>query len=172
MPDNTLLAFNLVQREDFTVHNLDDEIRVDALSRRLLLAIRDVLLERGDLSPLQVGKLCHGADLFLRDFVVATCGDNLFHLPPERVRQFAGHWYIVNTLEPNGAELAVILDGIAACYEVLADQGLVERTRYAAILAACADLPGYLQRIEDFWAISADGYDRWRAACPLPPRPT
>jgi len=171
VPDNTPLTLNLVQPEDFTVHNFDDELRVDTLCRQLLLAIRDVLLGRVDLSPLQVGKLCHGADLFLRDFVIAVCGDNLFHLPSERVRQFAGHWYIVNTLEPNVAELSEILDGIAACYEVLAGRELVESTRYAAIAAACADLPGYQQRIEDFWAITGDGYDRWRAACPLPIRP-
>jgi hypothetical protein len=171
VPDSTPIAFSLVNLDDFTVRDLDDEFRVDALCRRLLLSIRHQLLRRGDLTPLQVGRLCHGADLFLRDFVIAACGDNLFRLPAERVRQFAGHWYIVNTLEPNGAELAVLLDGIATCYEVLAGQGLVDRTLSDDVAAACADLPGYRQRIEEFWAITGDGYERWRTACPLPERP-
>ena len=163
------LAFSQVNPEDFTVRTLIDEIRVDALCRRLLLAVRDHLLAHG-LDATEAGRLCHGADLFLRDFVIAACGDNLFRLPPERVRQFAGHWYVVNTLEPHGDDLAVILAGITACYEVLAGHGLVSPALHNAVATACADLPAYRQRIDDYWAIVEDGYDRWRSACPLPAR--
>ena len=169
MSASTPLAFSQVNPDDFTVHTLADEIRVDALCYRLLLAVRDQLLARRP-APAEVGRLCHGADLFLRDFVIAACGDNLFRLPPERVRQFAGHWYVVNTLEPHGDDLAVILAGITACYEVLAGHGLVSPALHNAVATACADLPAYRQRIDDYWAIVEDGYDRWRSACPLPAR--
>lgn len=170
MPENTPLAFARVAPDDFNVAGLDDEIRVDGLCGRLLLAVRDQLLARGDRSPVEVGELCRGADLFLRDFVLAACGDNPFRLPPERVRQFAGHWYIVHTLDPDDKELAGILAGITACYAVLAAHGLVAAELADAVAAAGAELPWYRQRIEHYWAITGDGYDHWRAACPLPER--
>jgi hypothetical protein len=170
MADAIPLDLDRVNPADFSVDTLDDEIRVDALCVRLLLAVRDQLLARHHLSPVAVGERCHGADLFLRDFVIAASGDNLFSLPPERVRQFAGHWYITNTLEPDAGQLATILAGVADCYAVLAEHGLVTPAMNSAIAAACADLPWYCQRIEDFWAIESDGFGQWRAACPLPER--
>ena len=168
MPATTPLPFDQVNIDEFIIHDLDDEIRVDALCSRLLLAVRDRLLAVGGHPPQEVGALCRGADLFLRDFVIAACGDNPLRLPPERVRQFAGHWYIVNTLEPQADELAVILAGIATCYAVLAEQSLLSPVLAEAVAAACAELPWYCRRIDDYWDIAGDGYDRWRAACPLP----
>lgn len=170
MTDCRPLDLNRIDPKDFDVSTLDDEIRVDALCAGLLLAVRDRMLADGSTDPLTVGELCQGADYFLREFIIAECADNLLHLPPERVGQFAGHWYIVRTLEPNTGELATILSGIAACYRILAEAGLVETRLAGEITAACDDLPAYSQRIDDFWAITDDGFDRWRAAWPLPPR--
>ena len=164
----TPLDMRRVNPEDFTIANLDDELRVDELCARLLLALRDTLAARG-LEPLEVGDLCRGADYFLRDFLIAECGDNLFRLPPERIRQFAGHWYIVRTMEPNLQELADLLAGVATCYRILSEQGLVETDRAEAVAIHCDNLPWYRQRIEDFWAIEGDGFLAWRSACPLPP---
>lgn len=158
---------HLVDASDFEIYNLDDEIRVDALCVQLLRAVRDHLVAGG--MPLATaGEICRGADYFLRDFIIAECADNLFRLPPERIRQFAGHWYIVRTLEPDGDELAALLAGIAACYRVLADYRLVAPELAEAIHAACGDHAYYRQRIEEFWAIEGNGFDRWRNACPLP----
>jgi len=159
-----------VSPDQFEIRDFADEIRVDGLCVQLLLAIRDHLVTHQDVAPLEAGALAQGADHFLREFVIAECHDNLFHLPVERVRQFAGHWYIVRTLEPNAAELAAILAGIDNCYRVLAAHGLVAPELSAAIGAACAELPYYRQRIDDFWAIEGDGFTTWRAACPLPGR--
>jgi len=164
------LDLNDINLQDFNIHSFDDEIRVDELCARLLLAVRDRLLTEGAGDPLTVGELCQGADYFLREFVIAECTDNLLELPPERVRQFAGHWYIVRTLEPNTQELARILAGVAACYRILAALNLVDSARAEAIAEACTDLPAYNKRIDEFWAIEGDGFDRWRAACPLPVR--
>ncbi|MCK7482142.1 MAG: hypothetical protein M0C28_37060 [Candidatus Moduliflexus flocculans] len=63
---------------------------------------------------------------FLREFVIAECDDNLFRLPAERVRQFAGHWYIVRTLgtkRPKSWQQS--WPASTARYRVLADHGLV-----------------------------------------------
>lgn len=165
------LDLQQINLADFDIRTFDDEIRVNGLCHRLLLAVRDHLLTEPGGQPRMAGELCQGADYFLRDFIIAECADNLLRLPPERVRQFAGHWYIIRTLEPNVRELAGILAGIAACYRILAAQGLVEPERAAAIETACADLPGYRQRIDDFWAIEDDGFAAWRNNCPLPERP-
>lgn len=167
MATNSPLNLALVKIDDFEIRTFDDEIRVDQFCCELLQALRDTLLAQGR-PPLAAGELCGGADYFLRDFIIAECRDNLFRLPAERVRQFAGHWYIVRTLEPNTDELAVLLAGIATCYAVLAEQGLIGGELAEAIAAACADLPYYSQRIEEFWAIEGDGFDRWRQECPLP----
>ncbi|MCM2265009.1 MAG: hypothetical protein NDI73_07440 [Desulfuromonadales bacterium] len=167
----TPLDLKQIAPEDFEIRTLDDEIRVDELCRRLLAAVRDQLLADGTIDPTEAGALCHGADYFLRDFVLAECHDNLFRLPPERVRQFAGHWYITRNFEPNVAELAAILAGVCACYHVLAGHGLVDPELTGAIGTACTDLASYQQRISDFWAIEGDGFAAWRAACPLPARP-
>ena len=164
------LPFDQVNPDDFTIHGLNDEIRADTLCSRLLLAVRDQLLASGTRTPLEVGEHCHGADLFMRDFVIAACGDNPLRLSPERVRQFAGHWYIVNTLEPDAGDLAAILAGVADCYAVLAEHGLVSAALAAAVAANCGEIDWYHRRIEEFWAIEGDGYARWRAACPLPDR--
>jgi hypothetical protein len=172
VPTSSPLDLRKVDPADFDIHTFDDEIRVDELCNRLLLAVRDQLLTESGCNPLLAGELCQGADYFLREFIVAECADNLLHLPPERVRQFAGHWYIIRTLEPNIRELAGILAGIAACYRVLATFGLVAPERAAAIETACADLPAYRQRIDDFWAIEGDGFIAWRDTCPLPKRLT
>jgi len=170
VPATSPLDLQHVSPDQFEIRDFADEIRVDGLCVQLLLAIRDHLVGQPGVDPREAGQLCQGADHFLREFVIAECRDNLFHLPAERVRQFAGHWYIVRTLEPNLAELGAILAGIDCCYRVLAEHGLVAAELSSAIGTACADLDYYCQRIDDFWAIEGDGFISWRAACPLPGR--
>jgi hypothetical protein len=162
------LDLQRVSPAQFNIRDFDDELRIDGQCVQLLLAVRDHLVTQQGLDPLAAGGLCQGADHFLREFIIAECHDNLFRLPAERVRQFAGHWYIVRTLEPNPGELASILAGIDNCYRVLAQHGLVTPELSAAIGMACADLRYYRQRIDDFWAFEGDGFTPWRAACPLP----
>lgn len=164
------VPYNLARAnpDDFEIRTIDDEIHVDQLCGQLLVSVRDLLVGQG-FSPLDAGELCRGADYFLRDFVIAECHDNLFRLPAERVRQFAGHWYIVRTLEPNVDELVVLLAGVTACYRIFAGHGLVPPELAEAIDKTCADIPFYRQRIEDFWAIEGGGFDGWRRDCPLPP---
>ena len=154
---------------DYTIHTLDDEIRVDRLCVDLLRHLYQDLTVRGKMPARQAGVFCQGADYFLREFVVGGRHENLFALQAARIRQFAGHWYIIRTPEPNLDELRQILNGTAEFYLFLARQGLVAVDVAAAISSECSQLDYYRERIDDFWAIEDDGYEAWRQACPLEP---
>lgn len=170
MTETTAPALHDFRPGDFDVASPEDEIRVDELCVRLLQSVRTALTVEYRLDPATAGSYCLGADLFLREFVIADCHDNLLHLPIERIRQFAGHWYIVRTLEPDSSELAAILAGVRTVYQVLAEHGLTAAELAAAVATACSETTWHRQRLDDYWAISGDGYDAWRAACPLPGR--
>ena len=158
-----------INKRDYDIQNLDDEIRVDSLCVDLLRHLYRDLTVQGKQPPHQAGEFCHGADYFLREFLVADRCHNLFATDAALVRQFAGHWYIVRTAEPNLAELQWILEGTEEFFRYLGRQGLITAGVVDEIAAQCRDLAYYRQRIDEFWAIEGDGYDAWRQACPLPP---
>lgn len=151
----------------FDIGSLSDEVRADQACVVLLQAFRDQLLAEG-VDPLQAGSLAHGADYFLREFIIGDRRENLLRLAPGRVRQFGGHWYIVRTVEPNRAELAAILAGVERFYAFLVGCGRVSLALHESVAAECRELEFYLRRIETFWAIEGDGFDAWRDLCPLP----
>lgn len=159
--ENTLFSI-----ENFEIRTLDDEIRVDDLCKRLLKLFFLDLTEQGQPGE-QAGVLAWGADYFLREFVVPDRQENIFALRPERVRQFAGHWYIVRNMEPNMAELDGILAGVQAFYEYAGRIGKVSAEVVEDVRSECADRDFYRQRIDDFWAIEGDGFLAWQRACPL-----
>ncbi len=142
---------------NFDIATLEDEIRVDVLCSRLLQTFCRDLVAAGE-EPLRAGQLARGADYFLREFIIADRHDNLFRLDPLRVRQFAGHWYIIRNLEPNVAELRDLLAGVAEFYRYCADHGKVTRSCADTVAVACQNLDYYAGRIEDFWAIVDDGF--------------
>ncbi len=152
---------------EFDIANLQDEIRADGLCRELLGIFCRHLVETEKLPPARAGALAHGADYFLREFVIPDRRENIFRLRPGRVRQFAGNWYIVRNLEPNLAELTSILDGVAAFYGWCCDRGLVEAAVADAVRSDCGEHAFYGARIEAFWAITGDGYEAWERACTL-----
>jgi hypothetical protein len=160
-----------LNQEAFAIVDLQDEIRVDRLCHDLLRHFNQTLTQTSGFSPIQAGVLCQGADYFLREFLVADRRVNLFTINAERIRQFAGHWYIVRTAEPNLTELQAILAGTAAFYDFLARQDLFPAAVAAEIAIACEDVAYYQKRIDDFWAIEGDGYERWCRDCPLEPVP-
>jgi hypothetical protein len=158
-----------LNKEDYNIQNLDDEIRVDKLSVDLLRHLYQDLTQQRSVPPEQAGEFCQGADYFLREFIVADRCVNLFAVEALHVRQFAGHWYIVRTPEPNLTELKKILTGTAEFYGFLSRQGLVSEVAADEITSQCRELDYYQQRIDDFWAIEDDGYTAWQQACPLEP---
>ncbi|MDY0191736.1 MAG: hypothetical protein RBR22_13500 [Desulfuromonas sp.] len=152
---------------DFNISDLDSEIKVDQQCSKLLQQFHAQLLQ-DEIEPLVAGQLAHGADYFLRDFIIADRQMNIFTVDHNSVRQFAGHWYIIKNLEPNIKELANLLQGVAVFYTYLHQLELLEQDIHTQIQLATAELDFYQQRIDQFWDISDDGYHQWCAACPLP----
>jgi hypothetical protein len=155
-----------IDKSGFTPGTLEDDLRVDRLCKELLRSFYGRLLTEG-LSPEEATALANGADYFIRDFVVDFKGLNLFAENPGIVRQFAGNWYIVNTLEPDIRQLARHLSGIKAFYSFLRDQQLIPDGFLKNIAKECDDLAFYESRINSFWEIKGDGYLAWERECSL-----
>jgi hypothetical protein len=155
-----------VDKDDFRLETLDDELRVDALCKKILRRFYFQLMEDGD-SPERATLLANGADYFVRDFVVGFKQRSLFDETPGIVRQFAGNWYIVTTLEPNISEISGHLDGIRAFYRFLRSRDLISSGYLDAIEKECADTDFYAGRIASFWDIKGDGYVAWERKCTL-----
>ena len=156
-----------LHKNDYDVVTMDDEIRVDQLSVDLLRHLYQELTQTAGIPPEMAGQHCHGADYFLREFIIPERHGNLFNVKASDLLQFAGHWYIIRTPEPNLTELKNILDGTAEFYRFLHKQKLVEKDVAEEITQQSKNLDFYQRRIDDFWAIEEDGYDAWKKACPL-----
>ncbi len=159
-----------VKKDDFDIRGDEDEIRVDGLCRDLLREFHGSLLERGAAQE-EAGFLAHGADYFLRDFVIASQRRNLLDEAPGLVRRFAATWYIVSTMEPTIGEISGILRGIRELYRFLRDKGLVSSAYCETMEQECEDTGYYGKRIESFWEIDGDGYADWERECSLKGRP-
>jgi hypothetical protein len=158
-----------VNRDDFRLESLEDEIRVDGLCRGILARFYRQLLAEG-VTPERATLLASGADYFVRDFVVGFKGRSPFDERPGVVRQFAGNWYIVNSLEPYIGELSGHLDGIRSFYRFLGSRDLISPAFLAEIEQECSEAEYYRGRIDSFWEISGDGYGAWERECTLKDR--
>ncbi|MBE0596374.1 MAG: hypothetical protein IH614_03800 [Desulfuromonadales bacterium] len=163
MKDDKIIHISdeLFKTEQFDVGDLQDEIRVDDLCGRLLRFFYLHLVEEEKRSPNEAGTLAHGADYFMREFIVPDRRENIFAISPFRVRQFAATWYIIRTVEPNMLELTRILHGVEAFYRYCQRLGRISAAQLAGIEQECHNLPYYGERIDRFWAIEGDGYFAW-----------
>lgn len=155
-----------VNTEDFSLVTNEDYLRVDNLCRGLLLSFYEHLLA-GGLDPVEATSLANGADLFVRDFLVDCKGYNLFDEKPGIVRQFAGNWYIVNTLEPDIGQLSGHLRGIGAFYGYLRDLELISAAYLEKLETECEATSYYEERMESFWKIEGNGFVDWEKECTL-----
>jgi hypothetical protein len=155
-----------IDKDKFIPGTMEDDLRVDLHCKHLLQHFYNRLLADG-LSPEEATALANGADYFLRDFVIDIKGLNLFGEKTGIVRQFAGNWYIVNTVEPDIRQLTGHLRGIKAFYRYLRDRELISTGYLENIERECDDTSFYEQRIESFWAISGDGFLAWERECSL-----
>jgi len=155
-----------VDKREFVPATLDDEVRVDRLCKELLHRFYNESMEAG-LSPEEATALASAADYFVRDFVVSIKSRSIFEERPGIVRQFAGNWYIVNTIDPLISEIDRFLAGIRAFYRFLHGHQLISLRFLQAIEAECAERDYYAGRIESFWAITGDGYLAWEKECSL-----
>jgi hypothetical protein len=148
----------------YDLADLADEIRVDGLCHELLKHFHQQLLQ--DNEPLAAGSMAAGADYFLRDFMIDHQRANIFDLSAQRVRSFAGNWYIVNTLEPNIAELESLLSGVAQFCQFCAEHQLTAPEQAQQAAATCRDIDYYRERIDSFYAIVDNGFSAWNTSCP------
>ncbi|RNC65289.1 MAG: hypothetical protein ED859_17630 [Desulfuromonadales bacterium] len=155
-----------INKDEFTIVTVDDEIRADGLCRKLLSRFYYALLEAG-MEAHEATALASGADYYVRDFVVGYKHRSLFDEQTGIVRQFAGNWYIVNTIEPSLDVLAGYLAGVRAFYRFLFDLGLISGQFLSAMEEECGDIAWYEGRIRSFWAIEGDGYLAWERECSL-----
>ena len=155
------------QPEDFNIRNLDDEIRADQLCHQLLEHFYLDQVNAQGATAEEASALAYGADYFLREFVIGDRRENILAIHAERIRQFAGNWYIVKTLEPNLAELEGVLRGVSAFYAYCARIGKIPTVRAAEIRRAGEDRAYFQERIESFWSLEGNGYVQWEAECSL-----
>jgi hypothetical protein len=153
----------------FEINSLEDEIQVDHRCESLLRIFCQYQIDERGLRPEDAGAQARGADYLLREFIIGDRRENLVHIAPGRIRQFAGNWYITKAVEPNVKELGEILHGTGEFYDFLAGFGLVTAQQAAEIKNHCRDLDYYQQRIDSFWAIVGDGFTAWCDACPIEP---
>lgn len=124
------------------------------------------LLQDG-VEPAQATAYAGSADYYLRDYLVSIRRKNVFDQQCGIIRQFAGNWYIVSTMEPNAPEVARHLEGIRQFYRFLFRRGLVNDDFLAKAEQECSDLGYYVGRIESFWDIAGDGYASWECECSI-----
>lgn len=155
-----------IRKEEFTIITGEDYPRVDTLCRKLLLSFYEDLLADG-LSPEEATNLANGADYYVRDFLIDCKGFNLFDERPGIVRQFAGNWYIVNTIEPDMGQLSRHLQGVRAFYGYLRGKNLISMEYLLLIEKECGILSYYEERIDTFWKIEGDGFFAWEKECTL-----
>jgi len=151
---------------DFAIATLEDELRVDALCRELLLTFYHDRIGAG-MDEHEATLLASSADYFIRDYLIGARQLNILETADGDVRRFAGNWYIVNTLEPDSDELDVHLKGICEFFRFLAAQQAITAAAFQAIASDCQQSAFYRQRIDSFWDIQGDGYLTWEAECSL-----
>jgi hypothetical protein len=155
-----------LDKSAFVPHTLEDELRVDRLCKDLLHSFYQENLDSG-MSPEEATMLASGADYYVRDFVVSIMQRSILVERVGIVRQFAGNWYIVSTMEPNIKELDAHLQGIKAFYRFLHGHRLVSTSFLQAMEKECGDIAYYEGRIDSFWDITGDGYILWERECSL-----
>jgi len=153
-------------KSDFQIGTLEDELRVDGLCRELLMTFYQERIASG-VKEHEATLLANSADHFLRDFLIGVRQLNLLDSEPDVVRQFAGNWYIVNTMEPVIEEIEVHLNGIREFYRFLYRIEAIDSEFFMAIEKDCSDLAYYKSRIDSFWEIQGDGYSAWEKECTL-----
>ncbi|WP_243371360.1 hypothetical protein [Geotalea sp. SG265] len=159
-----------LDKNDFDPGTLEDELRIDGLCKDLLLRFYEETCAQG-VPAAEATALASSADYFIRDFVLSIKQMNIFSERPGIIRQFAGNWYIVNTLEPDAAEIERHLQGIRAFYRFLHGHGLISLHYLQTMERECDERDFYASRIDSFWDIQGDGYGEWERQCSLRDQP-
>lgn len=158
---------DLFSGERYRIDDLSDDISADRNCQELLTVFHKSLVEEMRIEPLEAGAHARGADYFLRDYMIDHRRDSIFSISAEKIRGFAGNWYIVSTLEPNMAELRSLLEGVRHFYRFCRRHNAVDDNALDDIDRACSDLAYYQERIDAFHTLGEDEYLSWNAHCPV-----
>lgn len=154
------------EHDDFEFATMEDELRVDEHCQSLLYRFYQHLQARG-LEAQDASDLAFCADYYLRDYLLDFARQNVVRPKPGIVRRFAASWFITRTLDPEMEVLEQHLRAIKELYRFLHDQHYISAEELALIEDEAAQSDYYRQRIENFLAITGDGYLSWEAECPL-----
>jgi len=149
-------------RNPYTLQNLGDFVRLDALCHQLLREFVVWLQEEQKLEPAQAGDMAHAADRYLRDFVVDIKETGPADADPTLVRQYLGNWYIIHTLEPTPEEIDHLAVSLLHLQRYLSARGILTPTAAAAAAEHLRETRFYHQRLAEFWELTPDEIAGWR----------
>jgi len=153
------------ERGEFRFRGGNDFERLDRLCAELLRGFYRWLQEAsgGGLSPEEASPLAHGADRYLRDFLVDILEAGPADADGDTARQYVGSWYIINTLSPTHAEVELILRSLWLLYRYLEVEGIVDEGTCASAQEDLADAAFFRERLEAFWNLTPEGISAWRS---------
>lgn len=157
----------LTSTHNYEIDSLESEIKADRYCTLLLKQFHRWLLEEQKNEALEAGQLAAGADYFLREFLIGSRRQNIFKATATQLRQFGGNWYIISNLEPNLAELEVMLRGAAQFFVYGSTLNLISAEVTSDFQTTASDTDYFRTRIEEFHQLQNDGYRAWDQACPL-----
>lgn len=152
-------------REEYLLRSADDFVRLDRACHELLKEFARWLQTRDD-SPLAAeaaGAFAHAADRYLRDFVVDIMESGPADVDPTLVQKYLANWYAVNTLTPTHDEVDRILSALRELHRFLPEHGILPAAAAETIGLGLRDAEYFHQRLEDFWNLTPEGIDAWRA---------
>ena len=152
-------------QDDFEFETIDEELLVDGRCQQILKQFYMFLQQQG-MNAEQASDLAFSADLYLRDYLIDFCRQNIVRPQPGIVTRFAGSWFITHTLDPEFVTLESHLTALSELYRFMHRQHLISSYELAFLLKEAGKLDYFRQRIDSFLNLTADGFVAWDAECP------
>lgn len=117
----------------------------------------------GGVEARQASVLAHDADRYAREFLIEVRETPIAGTGAEHVASYLGNWWIINTLTPTVEEQARISLALAALHRYLASEGLITSAALKEAEKNLGDAGRFKKRLGDFWELTPEGIDAWRA---------
>lgn len=153
------------EHDDFDFDTMDEELLVDERCQQILKQFYLFLQQQGMSAEMASG-LAFSADLYLRDYLIDFCRQNIVRPQPGLVTKFAASWFITHTLDPEISVLERHLRAIEELYRYMHRQHLISADELDFILREAGETEYFSRRIDTFLNISGDGFVAWDAECP------
>lgn len=119
--------------------------------------------EGGDHEAKTASALSHDADRYAREFLIEVRETPIAGTGAAHVASYLGNWWIINTLTPTEEEQARIALALTALHRYLASEGMITGAASKEAEKILADSDRFKKRLEDFWELTPEGIDAWRA---------